>query len=691
MTDTLVTIAPDAVVAANGWTVGASGGTIQANLADALDSTYAWSGGTAGATALYVSLANPVIPAGAVITKVNLVIRGYPAFNGSAIKAALLIPATSTELAEELGATTPAISGGLPIDKSGPVVTTRTPVPTNGSTPVQRALTVADLNALQLVLTPQGPVPGTGEWFIVRAYVNVYYNMPPTVVTTVSETTIAPRPLVSWVYADTEGEAQEAYEVKVFTAAQFGAAGFSPDTSSPLWTSGQVAGSATSARVGTDLANGVTYRAYARAKDAGSHNWSPWVAAADFVPAVPLPATPELTAVADAVNSKVTLTIQGLDNGLSKTSADLDTTVGVADWIVLLNCTLAVDTVAGDLGVAGALRMTSTGGGTMTATVAVPAQVPCLAGVTYAARASFKQAVGLARNTRVGIRWFNAAGALLSTSAGGVITPGAGGFSEATILAVAPAGATKCAPYVEVVGPALNEQWRIDQIGLTPAKMAGTLPASWTRGGITATQRIKVERSDDGGVTWATVPGLSAVDLTDATQQLVVVDYTAPYGSPRYRASSYGTDGAYTLTSDPSAVATVTLAATAGVTWLKDITDPTRNRHVSLTGDAWESSKRERVVFFEFLGRTKPVPYSGGMLGNVFPVVIQAFSEAEWQAIELLRESGRTLLLQTDMPGQQWWVRFGPELSRTLARSVERLTKPYRRLAVQLVEVDAPA
>lgn len=106
---------------------------------------------------------------------------------------------------------------------------------------------------------------------------------------------------------------QEQYtsaEVKVFTAAQYGAGGFSPDTSTA--TVSLLAAGGLSGSVGY-LANSTTYRAYVR----GSKLWGAGSGAAasdwaytQFTVSLTLPAAPSLSSAAwDSTNQRTTLTL----------------------------------------------------------------------------------------------------------------------------------------------------------------------------------------------------------------------------------------------------------------------------------------------------------------------------------------------------------------------------------------------
>jgi hypothetical protein len=112
-----------------------------------------------------------------------------------------------------------------------------------------------------------------------EAYLDWLYADPPTTSVTAPTGTITTtsQPTIAWTHTPgTDGGAQTRYEIKLFSAAEYGAGGFSPDTSIPTWTSGVVASAATSAVPGL-LPNAV-YRAYVRTAQTinGQPHWAAW-------------------------------------------------------------------------------------------------------------------------------------------------------------------------------------------------------------------------------------------------------------------------------------------------------------------------------------------------------------------------------------------------------------------------------
>lgn len=114
---------------------------------------------------------------------------------------------------------------------------------------------------------------------IYELYIDVDVAAQPTVTVSAPTGTITSTtaPDVTWAYADTDNETQAFYQIKVFTAAQYGAGGFSADTSTATYDSGEIASSDQTAVVG-DLLLPATYRAYVRVAKSinGSPFWSSW-------------------------------------------------------------------------------------------------------------------------------------------------------------------------------------------------------------------------------------------------------------------------------------------------------------------------------------------------------------------------------------------------------------------------------
>lgn len=134
----------------------------------------------------------------------------------------------------------------------------------------------------------------------------------PTVTANAGATTTL-RPTITWTYADGDGDPQTHYQVKVFSAAQYGAGGFDPDTSTATWDSGEVSSELETVRVDVALVNGTTYKAYVKvAHDGGDEPyWSAWDDSAAWTVAITPCTTPTVSGIYDSVDGRVELTVAG--------------------------------------------------------------------------------------------------------------------------------------------------------------------------------------------------------------------------------------------------------------------------------------------------------------------------------------------------------------------------------------------
>jgi hypothetical protein len=133
----------------------------------------------------------------------------------------------------------------------------------------------------------------------------------PTNASTVTDTT---RPYVAWSYVDAENDPQASYEVRVFTAAQYGAGGFNSATSAATWETSGTDQSVRRVQIGVELAN-TGYRAYVFTTEP-----SGLASAADYTgwtQTVTPPSTPTVAATAGAG-------LDGIDLALHVSTVGLD-------------------------------------------------------------------------------------------------------------------------------------------------------------------------------------------------------------------------------------------------------------------------------------------------------------------------------------------------------------------------------
>lgn len=196
---------------------------------------------------------------------------------------------------------------------------------------------ISDIDAIALYLFVGLSNPSIVQ--IAELYLDVAYNSAPTA-TVSTPSNLASRPTVSWTYADADGDAQERYRVKVFDSVTYGGVGFDPETSTPVYDSGEVFSSATSVQVsGVDLVNGTTYKAYVKVGDVGSGTrYGAWASSASWTAVIDPVGKPSMFVVFDPLNYRMELTIQGHANMLSADTADLEG--GLGDWTINTNSTL---------------------------------------------------------------------------------------------------------------------------------------------------------------------------------------------------------------------------------------------------------------------------------------------------------------------------------------------------------------
>lgn len=329
-----------------------------------------------------------------------------------------------------------------------------------------------------------------------EVYVDLDINSQPVVsAVTASNFTASTRPSWSYTWTDADNDAQTRWRVKVFSAAQFGIAGFNPDSSPYTWDSGEAFGNADSGTITADLVNGVTYRFYAKAAQAwpgaeGPLWWSAWANSSSFTVALSPPITPSLTVVGqpDVPGYRALLTVTAPYNVLTEDDASMETTAGT--WVNDTNATVIRSTTNPGNGV-GALQMTATAGATMAARTANGTSgYAVTGGAQYTAVASFRAAT-TGRSANVKIRWYNRAGGLDSTSTGSNVTDTTGGYTQAFVTATAPAAAVFAGLVVEVVSAAAAEVHRVDMVSLHRGASVG-----WTTGGMGSSAAITVERAE---------------------------------------------------------------------------------------------------------------------------------------------------------------------------------------------------
>lgn len=244
-----------------------TGGTTKHGvLSDDSDATYIEATGSANA-GIEFDLGTYTLPAGAVVKTIRVRVRARVGSEPKTVTTAIITPATENPPND------PFHTGSFAI-----VGTTLTEYATSATA---ETLSQATIDGMRLQLLHVAANPFTSVR-LAEAYVDlVTAEVPVAAITYPTGTpaiTTTNRPTYTWTHTPgSDGGAQTFYEVKVYTAAQYGDGGFSPDTSTTHWTSGIVVGSATSQLSGV-LANSTTYRVYVRTAQTinGTAQWSAW-------------------------------------------------------------------------------------------------------------------------------------------------------------------------------------------------------------------------------------------------------------------------------------------------------------------------------------------------------------------------------------------------------------------------------
>lgn len=288
---TIQTLVPNAVVSGGGsWT--ASAGTIVACLSDGSDTTYVTKTGSA---VLYLDLTTYTIAAGYRLNRVRAGVKVYcPTPGAKQYRIGWQAPSPYPSF---------GIAGVTAYTSPGSNVWRYT----------------SWISAAQMVTLPQfaidgmqcyindGGSAGTMRFTEVALYLDVIDQ--PTVSVTTPATNTS-RPVVSWTYSDGDGDPQSGWWIRVFDSATYGAGGFDPAVSTPVWESFGNDNSS-SAQTGS-LSNG-TYRAYVRVQhDAATPPayLSAW-AYAQWTVAVTPPTLPSLSLSWVPASASVSITATG--------------------------------------------------------------------------------------------------------------------------------------------------------------------------------------------------------------------------------------------------------------------------------------------------------------------------------------------------------------------------------------------
>ena len=334
-------------------------------------------------------------------------------------------------------------------------------------------------------------------------------------VATVRGTTV---PVIAWTDTLPGTATQTAYRIVV----ESGGYGTIPGSGAVAWDSGVVASALTSITCGATLSIGTTYRFFVQITESGGQT-SVWTYTTEAVLAN-APAVPTVTVV-DGVGTNglpcAIITVQANDNQLTAAESSLETGV-TTGWTAGANTTLGISS-AWFVDGAHSLTLTAMASGAVGAvTPAGLSGSPVTPGTVIRGLAVFRSA-STVRSCTVGIAFYGAGGALLSTTTGTAINSSTAGV-QAYVSATVPAGAAFAALVLTGSGLSASEVLFADNMLLG----LGTSTA-WTIGGFIGTTSISVTCSNGNYVRNAS----SANPVTVPTGQVVTIyDYEAPTNTP---------------------------------------------------------------------------------------------------------------------------------------------------------------
>ncbi|CAB4218285.1 hypothetical protein UFOVP1608_19 [uncultured Caudovirales phage] len=302
---TTTVLRPDGVASGSGnFAILGGAATLQAAVNDDLDATYVRKSATGTASIAY-TFGTTSISSSQIVRQVRLRARVYGPTSSSKCNIAQGIRTTSGLNWYEAASTV-----------RGSVALSNITGAWYSSAPDGTAWSQANIDALRVQITDYKDAPDRTQVYELFLDVDIATEPTTTVASPTGTITDTAKPDISWSFSDVDGDAQTYYEAKIFTAAQYGIAGFDPSTSPNTWESGQVTSAETSAPVGDYLAN-ATFRAYVRTGKTinGAAFLSDW-AYSGFTVSLTPPTTPTLTTSYSSATNKVTAVINGASSAL---------------------------------------------------------------------------------------------------------------------------------------------------------------------------------------------------------------------------------------------------------------------------------------------------------------------------------------------------------------------------------------
>ena len=635
------------------WTFGGGATTVEGATSDNTVTTYARANATN--TIAFVNYDAYSIPGGSIITSVTLKAQvfGPGTLPGGGFGAYLQQP--GGVLSQQLTYNThpPATAG----TNYSWTVTTQA----DGS-----PWTAAAVNTLQTRFICNNLVG------LVRLEMDVVHNQQPTL-SSVTATLTGQVAAITYNYADPDADMQERHVVKIFTNAVKVGAGFDPETSAFVASSGE---EFTNVEGWTSPAlNPGTYWAYAKVADAGSNGrYSSWVGTASSFAITSLVAAPTIVSVTpDPTNVRNVVIVAAAETDIL--TGDAQTWEGgtAGSWTTDTGMTSVANTTAQAHTGTHALRLTCSGAGNGVAQSAISGAASAAPNRVYTFSCWFRPNT-TARFVFVQLQFLTSASGVISTvSSATNPAETAATWVQATVTATAPATTDRLRVKAAIISPAAAEIHDIDD-----ADLVRIFPNS----------NAQVERSDDGGITWTIVRNTEANNYDPITRQVTVYDYEATNNVlATYRAATMGTDDLGAPLASPYSS---TLTATLTVTKFY-LVDPFTQTVLAFQqmGDLPVVSTTPEGVFAP-IGRSREVVLSDASKGDHLSLVMFLKDGATYDQFEAMRKRNNVLFLQTPWR-RSWQIRLGAQRSGTALNSYGHVSDNGRwRVEIEAIEVTRP-
>lgn len=375
--------------------------------------------------------------------------------------------------------------------------------------------------------------------------------------------------------------------------------------------------------------------------------------------------------------------------------ADTSFEQGIAGWATASGvATLARTTPWGASAFDGAYALAVTSS-TATASTIRSAKFPVTEGENWRAQIIVHPAAGAWSSVRVRVHWYDASNGDLGTSTGNVFTLPGSDWYVLPSDAVAPEGATQAAVEIVATASASASVLHVDQVTLWQVLPLTAVEAIDADGYVKLTLRelilddeLSVSRvAQDGSRTL--VRGTSGLidHQVIVSDTMIIEDHEAPLNVPVYYVIEQFPPGSLNASTRVTGSVTLTLDD-VNQAWLKDPSNPQRNCLV-VVAKAPDWQRPIDQATFVIRGRRNKVVFNGKRNGLEGDLAIFTRSDGERAALNLLLDSGNTLLWQA-VPGMGVADMYVSAGQSTEARTGGLAQDVWRNWTLPLVEADRP-